>query len=97
MKPITQRETIREVLELSNNPTLQEVKSNYKRLMKKYHPDINKSPEAVEYAKKLNLAYEMVMKKASLPPPPPPPTSQRIVVIIRYGGSWGSSTYTGSY
>ena len=35
-----------EVLGLSKNATADEIKSAYRRLAKKYHPDISKEPDA---------------------------------------------------
>lgn len=63
MKSILQRKTVKEILELSDNPKLEEIKRNYKRLVKQYHPDINKSPEAAEYMKLLNKAYAIATGK----------------------------------
>lgn len=34
------------------------IKAAYRRLMKQYHPDVNKSAEALEMSKKINAAYE---------------------------------------
>lgn len=96
MKPILERITIREVLELSEDPTIEEVKKNYKRLALQYHPDRNKSPEALEYMKRLNQAYAMVLKRIKSPPEQPQPQpmySRTIIVNIRFNG--GSSTWTG--
>ena len=58
MKPILERQTIGEILELTTSPyepvNQEEVKRNYKRLIMQYHPDRNKTPEAEEYTKRLN-------------------------------------------
>lgn len=37
-----------------------EIKSAYRRLAKKYHPDLNKTPEAAEKFKEINEAYEVL-------------------------------------
>lgn len=37
-----------------------EIKSAYRRLAKKYHPDLNKAPEAAEKFKEINEAYEVL-------------------------------------
>ena len=58
MASVLDRRTIKEILELSDNPTMEEVKKNYKRLVRIWHPDINKSPEAEAYMKKINQAYK---------------------------------------
>ena len=36
-----------------------EIKSAYRRLAKKYHPDLNKTPEAAEKFKEINEAYSV--------------------------------------
>jgi hypothetical protein len=45
------------ILELSANPAHEEVKARYKQLVKQYHPDVNKKPEAAKYMKRINQAY----------------------------------------
>ena len=50
------------VLGLSETATDDEVKAAYKRLAKKYHPDINSSPEAESRMKEINEAYTRIMK-----------------------------------
>ena len=47
-----------EVLEVSINSTTAEIKAAYRKLARKYHPDINKSPEAIERFKEITTAYE---------------------------------------
>ena len=37
-----------------------EIKSAYRRLAKKYHPDLNKTPEAAEKFKEINEAYSVL-------------------------------------
>ena len=37
-----------------------EIKSAYKKLAKKYHPDLNKSPEAAEKMPEINEAYDVL-------------------------------------
>ena len=45
------------ILEISPQATELEIKKAYKQLAKKYHPDLNKTPEAKEQFIKLNKAY----------------------------------------
>ncbi len=46
---------------LSPPVTLDEIKVKYKKLAKKYHPDLNKSdPDAEELLKKINMAYTIL-------------------------------------
>src|SRR6476661_903580 len=95
MKPILERQTVREILELSQNPTLEEVKANYKRLVKQFHPDVNKTPEAAEYMKRINRAYAIATGKEKVKQTVPPPPQQQTVVThftYRYWTSGSSSS-----
>ncbi|XP_072989584.1 uncharacterized protein [Typha latifolia] len=47
-------------LNLSRNATLQEIKSSYRNLARKYHPDMNKGPGAEEKFKEISAAYEVL-------------------------------------
>ena len=49
-----------EILEVSTGSTIIEIKSAYRKLARKYHPDINKSPEAIEIFKEITKAYEIL-------------------------------------
>ena len=49
-----------ETLGVSENATIDEIKKAYRKLARKYHPDINKSPEAEEKFKEINAAYEIL-------------------------------------
>lgn len=49
-----------EVLGISKDATDQEIKKAYRSLAKKYHPDINKAPDAEEKFKEVNEAYEVL-------------------------------------
>jgi curved DNA-binding protein CbpA len=47
--------------ELTNNATTPEdIKSNYKMLARKYHPDVNQDPDSTENFKNLTRVYEEV-------------------------------------
>ncbi len=49
------------IMGLSPPVTLDEIKSHYKKLAKKYHPDLNKdNSEAEELLKKINMAYTVL-------------------------------------
>lgn len=50
------------ILELSGNFTLEDVKKAYKRLAKKYHPDVSKEKDAEEKFKKVQEAYDYLVK-----------------------------------
>lgn len=49
-----------ETLEVSASATDDEIKKSYRRLARKYHPDINKEPSAEEKFKEINAAYEIL-------------------------------------
>jgi curved DNA-binding protein CbpA len=53
--------------ELTNNATTPEdIKSNYRMLVKKYHPDVNQDPDSTENIKNLTRVYEEV-KDSTIP------------------------------
>lgn len=57
-----------EVLGLSKGASEDEIKKAYRKLAKKYHPDVNKDKDAEEKFKEINEAYEVLSdpnKKAS--------------------------------
>ncbi|PAF45075.1 J domain-containing protein [Helicobacter sp. 11S02596-1] len=49
-----------ETLDVSENATADEIKKSYRKLARKYHPDINKDKEAEEKFKEINAAYEIL-------------------------------------
>lgn len=49
-----------EVLGVSKSASEDEIKKAYRKLSKKYHPDINKEPDADEKFKEVSEAYEML-------------------------------------
>lgn len=49
-----------EVLGLSKGASKDEIKSSYRKLAKKYHPDINKEPGAEEKFKEVQEAYDVL-------------------------------------
>jgi len=49
-----------ETLGISENASADEIKKAYRKLARKYHPDINKEPEAQEKFKEINGAYEVL-------------------------------------
>lgn len=49
-----------ETLEVSENSSADEIKKAYRKLARKYHPDVNKDPAAEEKFKEINGAYEVL-------------------------------------
>jgi curved DNA-binding protein len=49
-----------ETLEVSENATADEIKKAYRKLARKYHPDVNKEPSAEDKFKEINAAYEVL-------------------------------------
>lgn len=49
-----------EILEIDSSATDREVKSAFRRLAKKYHPDVNQTQGATEVFKKVYMAYEVL-------------------------------------
>lgn len=50
-------------LGVGKNASDDEIKSAYRQLAKKYHPDLNKTPEAAEKFKEINEAYSVLSDK----------------------------------
>ncbi len=49
-----------ETLEVNENATADEIKKAYRKLARKYHPDVNKDAGAEEKFKEINAAYEVL-------------------------------------
>ena len=49
-----------EVLGISKSASIDEIKSSYRKLAKKYHPDLNKEPGAEEKFKEVQEAYDVL-------------------------------------
>ena len=49
-----------EILGVKRDATQQEIKSAYRKLARKYHPDVNKTSDAQEKFKDINEAYEVL-------------------------------------
>ena len=52
-----------ETLEVSENASADEIKKSYRKLARKYHPDVNKDAGAEDKFKELNAAYEVLSDK----------------------------------
>ncbi|NOR55499.1 MAG: DnaJ domain-containing protein [Sulfurovum sp.] len=49
-----------ETLGVSESASPEEIKKSYRKLARKYHPDINKDESAIEKFKEINAAYEVL-------------------------------------
>jgi len=49
-----------DVLGVSKDATQDEIRRAYRRLARKYHPDVNDSPEAADHFKEINEAYHVL-------------------------------------
>ena len=49
-----------ETLEVNESASAEEIKKAYRKLARKYHPDVNKDPSAEEKFKEINAAYEVL-------------------------------------
>jgi len=52
-----------ETLGVSDHASADEIKKAYRKLARKYHPDVNKDEEAIEKFKEINAAYEVLSDK----------------------------------
>ena len=52
-----------ETLEIPTTASESEIKKAYRKLARKYHPDVNKDPQAEEKFKEINAAYEILSDK----------------------------------
>lgn len=50
-------------MEVSEHANYREIRSAFRRLAKKYHPDLNNSAQAEEMIKKINVAFEVLSDK----------------------------------
>jgi curved DNA-binding protein CbpA len=78
------KENLYELLNVSPSATKAEIRSSYKKLVKKLHPDVNHDPIDAETFKKINAAATILLDdverikynvsmgfKEKMPPPPP--------------------------
>jgi curved DNA-binding protein len=56
-------QSLYKTLEVSSNATEAEIKKAYRKLARKYHPDVNKDKDAEDKFKEINAAYEILSDK----------------------------------
>jgi len=76
-----------EILGVSENATKEEIKQSYRKLSKKYHPDVNKDPKAEETFKDINEAYEVLSDDNK---------RREYDMLRRFGRQGGGSWFGGS-
>ena len=54
-----------QILGVSENSSVEEIKQAYRKLAKKYHPDINKLPDAHQRFIEISEAYEVLFQRAA--------------------------------
>nr|WP_258864819.1 J domain-containing protein [Helicobacter cinaedi] len=59
-KELYMSKSLYDTLEISENASQDEIKKAYRKLARKYHPDINKDSGAEEKFKEINAAYEVL-------------------------------------
>lgn len=62
-RKLMKMENLYDILGVKKDASDQEIKSAYRKLAKKYHPDLNKTPEAEEKFKQINDAYSVLSDK----------------------------------
>lgn len=49
-----------EILGVSRDATVEQIKKAYRKLARKYHPDVSKEADAEERMQQLNIAYDVL-------------------------------------
>ena len=80
-----------EILGVKIGASINEIKTAYKNLARKYHPDISKKPNALEMMKKINNAYDILTKPQIQRRTIQQPQTRRVVII--YGSGFGYGGY----
>lgn len=57
---MSSNKSLYDTLGVSKDASLEDIKKAYRRLARKYHPDINKEPDAEDKFKEINGAYEIL-------------------------------------
>ncbi len=83
-----------EVLGLQPSATEKEIKSAYRKLAKRWHPDICKEPKAEQMFKQVQMAFEKLTGKYVEPKPPTPQPRPSVVNMVDIWNVYGSFTYS---
>ena len=59
------RQTVYEILQISEEADDVVIQAAYRALVKKYHPDVNKHPEATKKFQQIQNAYEQLSRKTT--------------------------------
>ena len=59
------KQTYYEVLGVEKNADLDSIKKAYRKLVRKYHPDVSKDPDAVQKTAEVNEAYETLKEEST--------------------------------
>ena len=49
-----------EILGVPRDATVEQIKKAYRKLARKYHPDVSKEADAEEHMQQLNIAYDVL-------------------------------------
>ena len=75
-----------DILGVPENASTDEIKKAFRKLAKKYHPDINKSPDAAEKFKEINEAYQVLSN---------PEKRKKYDEYRKYGAHMGNANFSG--
>lgn len=85
-----------EVLGVSRNASEEEIKAAYRRLAKKYHPDLNPDdPRATEKMNEVNAAYDAIKNGTPMPTARPAATVRRAATALMAAGARSATPVSG--
>lgn len=60
MRWLVKEQNYYEILGVSTKASSSDIKKAFRKLAKKYHPDVNSDPQSLELFQKINEAYEVL-------------------------------------